>query len=264
MQQCLLKFAFNHMREISHSLSCQLLCNVCKIVAMPQPHQNIENLSSGPAEVDLNFHRHQGSFTELEDLTSYPDQVDQNSYRDQSSSSEGLNLSFEPDKVDLNLHKDQSSGYECDCEGCALDQDLQPSTFEEDAPTGCHANQGHFESPRAICAASLCPKVLHAGTNLELHRMKCISGECTKCGFGQKNPLCLSNEKGVASEELLQWSCFEHVASGEGKDDQGKEKTKLPIVKKQTDKSEFLNYLGLRIPEFIQHDFIYRWEDEHF
>lgn len=93
--------------------------------------------------------------------------------------------------------------------------------------------------------------------------MKCITGNCTSCGFGHKFPLCKSNEVQVEGGQL-QWSRFEKVPTGEGTDQNGKEKTRLQIVKKTTSKVDFLEYLAIKVPEFVRHDFVYRWEDVAF
>lgn len=49
--------------------------------------------------------------------------------------------------------------------------DPLPAVLTVTEPVRCHAVDRHFEYVRSICAASLCPKVMHPGTK---------SGSCTE------------------------------------------------------------------------------------
>jgi len=103
--------------------------------------------------------------------------------------------------------------------------------------------------------AIVCPK----GEFEQWHDVKCLYGECDKCGV-DKLPLCPAEVDGSDGQQV-EWRRFalEEVLSKKGKI-----MKKLNLVYMKTTFDVLIEYLKPKLQAFVTHNFVARWTDEHF
>ena len=119
----------------------------------------------------------------------------------------------------------------------------------------CEASSMEFNGLTTLWEAVVCPK----GEFEEWHNVKCLYGECGRCGV-QKLPLCPDEEEGTDGREV-EWRRFAYEETLSKK---GKVLKKLNLVYKKTAADVFFDYLKPKLQAFVTHNFVARWEDAQF
>jgi hypothetical protein len=116
----------------------------------------------------------------------------------------------------------------------------------------CHAHEAIYKSMTLLWESCVCPK----GELDVWHKLECLMGECSHCGF-QLFPLCLLELSSIYSF-TVKWKCFEYYEVGIDKRT-GKPKKRLREAFKDIPVQEFLSYLEKTVCTFITHNFRARW-----
>ena len=119
----------------------------------------------------------------------------------------------------------------------------------------CEASSMEFNGLTTLWEVVVCPK----GEFEEWHNVKCLYGECGRCGV-QKLPLCPDEEEGTDGREV-EWRRFAYEETLSKK---GKVLKKLNLVYKKTTADVFFDYLKPKLQAFVTHNFVARWEDAQF
>lgn len=99
----------------------------------------------------------------------------------------------------------------------------------------------------------VCPKA----ENEEWHALQCVMGACVDCGISKLQicPLELSSTSNVT------WKCFENEIIGVTREK--KPRKRIVEVYKETTLQVFFEYFKSKLPQFVKHNFIARWQDDH-
>lgn len=119
----------------------------------------------------------------------------------------------------------------------------------------CEVSCIQYEGLTELWQAIVCPK----GEFEQWHDVKCLYGECGKCGVDTL-PLCPDEVNG-SDGRVVEWRRF---AMEEVLSKKGKVMKKLNLVYKKTSSDVLIEYLKPKLQAFVAHNFVARWEDEHF
>ena len=112
-----------------------------------------------------------------------------------------------------------------------------------------------FEHLDDIINTTLCTK----GEENSFHLRKCINRECESCGVDKRD--LMNEEKDVRPEApLVSWQKFEYVTIGQTQE--GKEKRKLQLVRKETSPGAMFESLKMLLHEFSSHQFRASWQSK--
>ena len=112
-----------------------------------------------------------------------------------------------------------------------------------------------FEHLDDIINTTLCTK----GEENSFHLRKCINRECESCGVDKLD--LMNEEKDVRPEApLVSWQKFEYVTIGQTQE--GKEKRKLQLVRKETSPGAMFESLKTLLHEFLSHQFRASWQSK--
>ena len=117
----------------------------------------------------------------------------------------------------------------------------------------CESKHHTYKRCSQLWEQCLCPRP----TGSEWHSMRCVKGECQRCGF-HLIPLC-EREVDPTNESLLEWRRFEMVEAGKTK--AGDPKNVLRLEYKRTTAKVFLDFAKSKIPPFLRHQHTARWQD---
>jgi hypothetical protein len=119
----------------------------------------------------------------------------------------------------------------------------------------CHAHEHVFKRITSVWESCVCRK----GELDVWHKLDCLIGDCTQCGFHLLAlcPLELSDSNTFG----LKWKCFEYYQVGVDAN-LGKPKKRLKEAFKETPVHVFLSYMEKTVTTFITHNFKARWQDE--
>lgn len=131
----------------------------------------------------------------------------------------------------------------------------------------CDCEVCHFQIEDANCQAHL---KTYAGTtllwqdivclkpeNAEWHALSCVMGTCIDCGISK---LKICPEESTTST-LVTWKCFENEVIGLTQE--GRPRKRIVEAYKETSSIVFFEYLKSKLPQFVRHNFIARWQDDH-
>jgi hypothetical protein len=90
------------------------------------------------------------------------------------------------------------------------------------------------------------------------HDLKCIKGECTRCGW-KLLKIC-PNETDPLNASLVSWRRFENVSVGNTR--VGEPKTVIRLMHKETSPSTLLEYMQPLLEKYLLHNFIARWQHQ--
>jgi hypothetical protein len=132
---------------------------------------------------------------------------------------------------------------QCDCEVCLF-------RAEE---SNCDAHLKIYAGTTSLWQEIVCPKP----ENAEWHALSCVMGTCADCGISKLMicPLESSTSTNVS------WKCFENEVIGVTRD--GRARKRIVEVYKETSSEVFFEYLKSKLPQFVRHNFIARWQDDH-
>ena len=131
------------------------------------------------------------------------------------------------------------------------------SGCEAQGAVACQVKNHIYKRSTHLWEQSLCPRI--PGT--DWHDLKCISGECPRCGF-DLIPIC-EQEADPLNTRQMEWRKFEMVVAN-GKTRQGETKKVVRLEYKQTTARIFLQYAADIIPSFVRHQHTARWQDSEF
>lgn len=132
---------------------------------------------------------------------------------------------------------------QCECDVCLF-------RLED---SNCKAHLKTYPGTTALWQEIVCLKP----ENAEWHSLACVMGDCSECGIS-KLPTCPFES---SAETNVTWKCFENEVIGLTRD--GKPRKRIIEVYKETPSSVFLDYLKSKLPQFVKHNFIARWQDVH-
>ena len=139
------------------------------------------------------------------------------------------------------LHALQSC--ECTCDVCLVQ-------IEGD---NCKAHVKAFPGTTALWQDIVCPKP----SNAEWHALACVMGDCSECGVS-KLAICPAE---LETATTVTWKRFENEIIGHTPE--GKPRKRIVEVYKETPPSVFFEYLQDKLPQFVKHNFVARWQDAH-
>lgn len=120
----------------------------------------------------------------------------------------------------------------------------------------CQVKQHVYKRTSELWEQSLCPRP----DGSDWHSLKCVRGECSRCGF-HLIPLC-DMEFDAGNQSQLEWRRFEMVTAGVSKE--GNPKKVVRLEYKHTKAREFLEYAASKMPTFVLHQHTARWQDSEF
>ena len=120
----------------------------------------------------------------------------------------------------------------------------------------CQSQSHTYSRSSHLWEQCLCPK----SDEQEWHDLKCIKGECGKCGF-QNVPLC-EWERDPENEKLLEWKKFEMAPADTNRI--GEPKTVIRLKHKLTSARIFIDHAASKIPPFLIHQHTARWQDTQY
>lgn len=94
----------------------------------------------------------------------------------------------------------------------------------------------------------------------EWHALRCLRDDCNLCGV--KLLSFCPCELDLSSEYLVPWRKFEKVFAGQTRDGVTKEVTRLEC--KLTPAIEFIDFARSKLPDFIMHNFVSKWQERQF
>ena len=112
-----------------------------------------------------------------------------------------------------------------------------------------------FEHLDDIVKQTLCAKP----EGQDYHLFKCLNRECEECGVTKFN--LMEEEEDVGPEApTVNWQKFEYVNVGQTQD--GREKRKLQLVRKETPPGAMFNTFKMLLSEFSSHQFRATWQSK--
>ena len=142
----------------------------------------------------------------------------------------------------------------CNCQAiCSSPPNIECST---QGVMTCLAHYHTFKSASQIWESIVCAKA----PGEKWHRLECIKGMCTLCGFGGL-AVCPKELSSDATNPVA-WRCFEKVITGKTRD--GKTKEVIRLENKLTSPRQFLQYAAPKLKEFVMHNFVASWQDKEY
>ena len=116
--------------------------------------------------------------------------------------------------------------------------------------------------PRFILERHHCLRRLYAQNQKMFSGMHClvtcVMGDCDNCGIS-KLAICPLES---AASTTVTWKCFENEVIGHTPE--GKPRKRIVEAYRETSPIVFFEYLKSKLPQFVRHNFIARWQDDHY
>ena len=132
---------------------------------------------------------------------------------------------------------------QCDCDVCLF-------RLEEG---NCKAHLKTYAGTTTLWQEIVCSKP----NNKEWHALQCVMDTCVDCGISNLAICPLES----SSSSNVSWKCFENEIIGVTWD--GKPRKKIIEVYKETSPQLFFEYFKTKLPQFVKHNFIARWQEDH-
>ena len=132
----------------------------------------------------------------------------------------------------------------CECEVCGSEQRHE---------VNCGAHTKVYTGTTSLSQEIVCSK----SEDVQWNALSCVMGDCDNCGIS-KLAICPLES---AASTTVTWKCFENEVIGHTPE--GKPRKRIVEAYKETSAIVFFEYLKSKLPQFVRHNFIARWQDDH-
>ena len=150
----------------------------------------------------------------------------------------------------LNRIRDARKGFHflqdclCECEVCGSEQRHE---------VNCGAHTKVYTGTTSLSQEIVCSK----SEDVQWNALSCVMDDCDNCDIS-KLAICPLES---AASTTVTWKCFENEVIGHTPE--GKPRKRIVEAYKETSAIVFFEYLKSKLPQFVRHNFIARWQDDH-